>query len=241
MGRGARRVHARDRRPLRPRRDPRDDGDELTRVVRATWPTSWACPGTPEQINAAIVTRMLARYGASPPLIPGAVDVVRRRRAARPVAIASSSNIELIEVVLAASGLAGGRARGRLLRAGRARQAGARRLPRGGAQARSRAVSLRRRRGLAQRHSLREGGGDGRLRDPEPALPAGRRRTRGRRRRAAVARRAAGRAPSRPGRAGRSRCGRRGPSRSRAPRRAGSAAPRSARSRGRIRDQARDS
>src|SRR6185312_13901725 len=35
-------------------------------------------PGTPEEINAAIVERMLERYGTAPPLIPGAVDAVRR-------------------------------------------------------------------------------------------------------------------------------------------------------------------
>jgi len=63
-------------------------------------------PGTPEQINADIVERMLARYGAAPPLIDGAVDVVRRVADRWPVAIASSSNVELIEVVLAAAGLA---------------------------------------------------------------------------------------------------------------------------------------
>jgi HAD superfamily hydrolase (TIGR01509 family) len=60
-------------------------------------------PGTPEQINADIVERMLARYGEEPPLIPGAVDAVRRLRERRPLAIASSSNPELIEVVLRAA------------------------------------------------------------------------------------------------------------------------------------------
>ncbi len=62
-------------------------------------------PGTPEEINAAIVERMLARYGEAPPLIPGAVEAVRRIAARWPVAIASSSNPELIEVVVQASGL----------------------------------------------------------------------------------------------------------------------------------------
>jgi HAD superfamily hydrolase (TIGR01509 family) len=62
-------------------------------------------PGTPEEINAAIVERMLARYGEAPPLIPGAVDAVRRIAARWPLAIASSSNPELIEVVVRASGL----------------------------------------------------------------------------------------------------------------------------------------
>jgi HAD superfamily hydrolase (TIGR01509 family) len=62
-------------------------------------------PGTPEEINAAIVERMLGRYGAAPPLIPGAVDAVRRVAARWPLAIASSSNPELIEVVVRAAGL----------------------------------------------------------------------------------------------------------------------------------------
>ena len=62
-------------------------------------------PGTPEEINAAVVERMLARYGEAPPLIPGAVDAVRRLAAKWPLAIASSSNPELIRVVLDAAGL----------------------------------------------------------------------------------------------------------------------------------------
>jgi HAD superfamily hydrolase (TIGR01509 family) len=66
---------------------------------------SLGVPGTPEEINAAIVERMLERYGASPPLIPGAVDAVRRIGARWPLAIASSSNPELIEVVLRAAGI----------------------------------------------------------------------------------------------------------------------------------------
>jgi HAD superfamily hydrolase (TIGR01509 family) len=62
-------------------------------------------PGTPEEINAAVVERMLDRYGEAPPLVPGAVDAVRRIGARLPLAIASSSNPELIEVVLRSSGL----------------------------------------------------------------------------------------------------------------------------------------
>jgi HAD superfamily hydrolase (TIGR01509 family) len=63
-------------------------------------------PGTPAEINAAIVERMLERYGEAPPLIAGAVDAVRRIGARWPIAIASSSNPELIEAVLRSSGLA---------------------------------------------------------------------------------------------------------------------------------------
>ena len=64
-------------------------------------------PGTPEEINAAVVERMLERYGEAPPLIPGAVEAVRRIAARWPLAIASSSNPELIEVVVRAAGLDG--------------------------------------------------------------------------------------------------------------------------------------
>jgi HAD superfamily hydrolase (TIGR01509 family) len=66
---------------------------------------SLGVPGTPEEINADIVERMLVRYGEEPPLIPGAVDAVRRIATRWPLAIASSSNPELIEVVLRAAGL----------------------------------------------------------------------------------------------------------------------------------------
>jgi HAD superfamily hydrolase (TIGR01509 family) len=63
-------------------------------------------PGTPDEINRAIVERMLARYGEAPPLIPGAVDAVRRVHARWSIGIASSSNPELIDVVVRAAGLA---------------------------------------------------------------------------------------------------------------------------------------
>jgi HAD superfamily hydrolase (TIGR01509 family) len=62
-------------------------------------------PGTPVEINAAVVKRMLERYGEDPPLIPGAADVVREVGQRWPVAIASSSNPELIEVVIKSAGL----------------------------------------------------------------------------------------------------------------------------------------
>jgi HAD superfamily hydrolase (TIGR01509 family) len=66
---------------------------------------SLGVPGTPEQINADIVERMLERYGTAPPLIDGAVDAVRRVAERWPLAIASSSNPELIELVLRVAGL----------------------------------------------------------------------------------------------------------------------------------------
>jgi HAD superfamily hydrolase (TIGR01509 family) len=63
-------------------------------------------PRSPEEINRDVVERMLARYGEEPPLIPGAVEAVRSVAARWPTAIASSSNPELIDVVLRVSGLA---------------------------------------------------------------------------------------------------------------------------------------
>jgi HAD superfamily hydrolase (TIGR01509 family) len=87
--------------------------EEATRAMMGMSSPEWSrymaeslgVPGTPEQINADIVERKLARYGESPPLIPGAVDAVRRVAARWPLAIASSSNVELIEVVLRAAGV----------------------------------------------------------------------------------------------------------------------------------------
>jgi HAD superfamily hydrolase (TIGR01509 family) len=87
--------------------------ETATRAMMGMSSTEWstymaeelALPGSPEEINVAIVQRMLARYGEAPPLIEGAADVVRAIAAAVPVAIASSSNPELIEVVLRVAGL----------------------------------------------------------------------------------------------------------------------------------------
>jgi beta-phosphoglucomutase-like phosphatase (HAD superfamily) len=62
-------------------------------------------PGTPEEISAAVVEGMLARYGTAPPLIAGAVDAVLWMGERWPLAIASSSNVELIEAVMRAAGL----------------------------------------------------------------------------------------------------------------------------------------
>jgi HAD superfamily hydrolase (TIGR01509 family) len=86
---------------------------EATRAMMGMSSPEWSrymaeslgVPGTPEQINADIVQRMLERYGAAPPLIPGAVDAVARIAARWPLAIASSSNAELIEVVLRVAGI----------------------------------------------------------------------------------------------------------------------------------------
>lgn len=61
---------------------------------------------SPEQINDEVVGRMLERYRESLPLIEGAVAAVRRLAAEFPLAVASSSNRSLIEVVLEQAGIA---------------------------------------------------------------------------------------------------------------------------------------
>jgi HAD superfamily hydrolase (TIGR01509 family) len=86
---------------------------EATRAMMGMSSPEWSrylvehvgLPGTPEQANAAVVERMLQRYADGPPFIDGAVDAVRRIGERWPVGIASSSNRELIDVVLAAAGL----------------------------------------------------------------------------------------------------------------------------------------
>jgi HAD superfamily hydrolase (TIGR01509 family) len=63
-------------------------------------------PDAPAEINAEVVRRMLARYRDGLPLISGAVEAVRRLAERFPLAIASSSNRELIDAVLDAAALA---------------------------------------------------------------------------------------------------------------------------------------
>jgi HAD superfamily hydrolase (TIGR01509 family) len=60
----------------------------------------------PERISDEIVELMAARYGDRLPLIPGAVEAVERLASRWPLAVASSSNRPLIDLVLELSGLA---------------------------------------------------------------------------------------------------------------------------------------
>ena len=61
---------------------------------------------SPEVINRIVVERMLERYAAGPPWLPGAVETVRRVEQDFVLGLASSSNRELIERVLEAGGIA---------------------------------------------------------------------------------------------------------------------------------------
>jgi HAD superfamily hydrolase (TIGR01509 family) len=60
----------------------------------------------PEEISREVVRRMLERYSQRLPVIDGAVDAVQRIAARWPLALASSSNRELIDRALEVSGLA---------------------------------------------------------------------------------------------------------------------------------------
>jgi HAD superfamily hydrolase (TIGR01509 family) len=62
--------------------------------------------GSPEELAAQVVRAMADRYREHVPLLPGAVDAVRALAGRWPLAVASSSPPELIEVVLAAAGVA---------------------------------------------------------------------------------------------------------------------------------------
>jgi HAD superfamily hydrolase (TIGR01509 family) len=60
----------------------------------------------PDQIAAQVIGLMADTYGERPPLLPGAVDAVRRLAARWPLGLASSSPTRLIAHVLDAAGLA---------------------------------------------------------------------------------------------------------------------------------------
>ena len=59
----------------------------------------------PEEMSARVVERLLSGYERSLPLLPGAVEAVKRVAARWPVGLASSANREVIDAVVAASGL----------------------------------------------------------------------------------------------------------------------------------------
>ena len=60
----------------------------------------------PDEINRLVVERMAERYREHLPLLPGAVEAVERIATRWPLAVASSSNRPLIDLVLELSGLA---------------------------------------------------------------------------------------------------------------------------------------
>jgi HAD superfamily hydrolase (TIGR01509 family) len=60
---------------------------------------------SPAEINRLVVERMRERYASGPPWLPGAIDTVRRLADEFALGLASSSNRELIDLVLAAGGI----------------------------------------------------------------------------------------------------------------------------------------
>ena len=62
-------------------------------------------PASPEEIVDEVVRQMSDRYREQLPLIDGAVEAVERLAARWPLAVASSSNRELIDLVVELSGL----------------------------------------------------------------------------------------------------------------------------------------
>jgi HAD superfamily hydrolase (TIGR01509 family) len=67
---------------------------------------SLGVPDAPHEINREVVRRMSARYRERLPLIPGAREAVERLAGRFELAVASSSNRELIDAVLELGGLA---------------------------------------------------------------------------------------------------------------------------------------
>lgn len=63
-------------------------------------------PDSPEEISAEVVRRLEERYRRELPLIDGAREAVERLAARWPLGLASSSNREVIDLVLELSGLA---------------------------------------------------------------------------------------------------------------------------------------
>jgi HAD superfamily hydrolase (TIGR01509 family) len=59
----------------------------------------------PDQISARVLEQLLEQYRSRLPLIPGATEAVERLAAKWPLGLASSSNHEAIDLVLAESGL----------------------------------------------------------------------------------------------------------------------------------------
>jgi HAD superfamily hydrolase (TIGR01509 family) len=63
-------------------------------------------PMAPKEINDAVVERIIALYRERLPLLPGAVEAVRSLAERWPLAVASSSNRPVIDLVLELAGIA---------------------------------------------------------------------------------------------------------------------------------------
>jgi HAD superfamily hydrolase (TIGR01509 family) len=87
--------------------------DDAPTAMMGMSSTEWAnylhdelgVPLDPEEINREVVARMEELYRERLPLLPGALDAVRAMQTRWPLGLASSSNREIIELVLELSGL----------------------------------------------------------------------------------------------------------------------------------------
>jgi HAD superfamily hydrolase (TIGR01509 family) len=87
--------------------------DEATRAMLGMSAPEWsaymrddlAVERAAEEIDAEVVKRLLEGYRAGLPLLPGAVEAVERLARRWPLGLASSSNLEVIDVVMDAGGL----------------------------------------------------------------------------------------------------------------------------------------
>jgi HAD superfamily hydrolase (TIGR01509 family) len=88
--------------------------DEASRAMLGMSAPEWsvymrdelAVDREPAEIDAEVVKRLLEGYRERLPLLPGAVEAVERLAARWPLGLASSSNLEVIEVVMEAAGFA---------------------------------------------------------------------------------------------------------------------------------------
>lgn len=88
--------------------------DEATRMMQGMSAPEWEAylhhelgvPGSPAEIGRRVVAEIASSYRADLPLVPGADEAIRALAARYPLAVASSSNRELIELALSLSGLA---------------------------------------------------------------------------------------------------------------------------------------
>jgi HAD superfamily hydrolase (TIGR01509 family) len=88
-------------------------GEEEQRAMMGMSSPEWSrymhehvgLPASPDEIAAKVVRQMAVRYRDRLPLIDGAAEAVERLAARWPLGVASSSNRELIDLVLERSGL----------------------------------------------------------------------------------------------------------------------------------------
>ena len=89
--------------------------DDATEAMQGMSSTEWSCymheelglDLDPDAISGRVVERLAERYRRELPLLPGATDAVRRMAARWPLGLASSSNREVIDLVLELAEIAG--------------------------------------------------------------------------------------------------------------------------------------